>query len=109
VAGDYRRHPNEVGSDAEFFHSYAHRGAIPASLWQSLLDRAINSTDVLIFSAYYFPTTIQISLTRRIRNRTILTLVGGQLLNEAALFSLKPGQHWLRLEAGAPTAHTSSF
>jgi hypothetical protein len=53
----------EVGSDAEFFHSYAHRGAIPASLWQSLLDRAINSIDVLIFSAYSCPTTTKISLT----------------------------------------------
>jgi hypothetical protein len=40
-------------SEAEFLHLYPHRGAVPASLWETLLDRATDCIDVLIFSGLF--------------------------------------------------------
>jgi transcriptional regulator with XRE-family HTH domain len=42
-------------SEAEFLRLYAHRGAVPASLWENLLERAIDSIDVLVFSGLFLP------------------------------------------------------
>jgi hypothetical protein len=37
----------------EFLCLYPHRGAVPASLWETLLDRATDSSDMLIFSGLF--------------------------------------------------------
>src|SRR5262245_34111049 len=34
-------------SEAEFLQLYPHRGSVPASLWETLLDRAMDCIDVL--------------------------------------------------------------
>lgn len=40
-------------SEAEFMQLYPHRGVVPAGLWSSLLDRATEAVDVLVYSGLF--------------------------------------------------------
>lgn len=43
----------QSASQAEFVHLYSHRGAIPQDMWGQLIDAAVDSIDVLVYSGLF--------------------------------------------------------
>jgi transcriptional regulator with XRE-family HTH domain len=73
-------------SEAEFLHLYPHRGAVPASLWETLLDRATDSIDVLIFSGLFLSDShgdLADTLIAKARNGTKIRIVLGDPSSDA--------------------------
>jgi hypothetical protein len=73
-------------SEAEFLHLYPHRGAVPASLWETLLDRATDSIDVLIFSGLFLSDShgdLTDTLMAKARNGTKMRIALGDPSSDA--------------------------
>jgi hypothetical protein len=73
-------------SEAEFLHLYPHRGAVPASLWETLLDRATDCIDVLIFSGLFLSDShgdLADTLIAKARNGTKIRIALGDPSSDA--------------------------
>jgi hypothetical protein len=73
-------------SEAEFLHLYPHRGAVPAGLWETLLDRATDSIDVLIFSGLFLSDThgdLTDTLLAKAKNGTKIRIALGDPSSDA--------------------------
>jgi transcriptional regulator with XRE-family HTH domain len=75
-------------SEAEFVHLYPHRGAVPPSLWETLLNRATDCIDVLIFSGLFLSDNhadLPDTLVTKARNGTKIRIAVGDPSSDAVV------------------------